>query len=191
MDLSFLDTRTLFLIGHLLGVAFGAGGAFLSDLLFLKAVRDNKISKTEFGFIELGGWCVSIGLGILLVSGALLFSLDPEKYLASSKFLVKMTVVLLLIINGFLLHMIHIPRLKKRIGQALTTPRGKMWKLALIGSGVLSVVSWMTALALGAIKSIPYPYENVFIVYLAVLLFALGFAYLLRDILVPSTKSKR
>lgn len=190
MDFSFIEPRTLFLIGHLLGIAFGAGGAFLSDLLFLKAVRDNKITKTEMGFIELGGYCVTLGLIVLLVSGALLFSLDPEKYLASSKFLVKMTVVTVLIANGFLLHAIHIPRMKKRLNEQLSSTRSPHWKLALIGSGVLSAVSWVSAIILGAFKTIPYGYEAILAVYVGVVIIATAIAFVLRDILLPRSGKK-
>ena len=190
MDFSFIDPRTVYLIGHLLGIAFGAGGAFVSDLLFLKAVRDNKITKTEMGFIEIGGYCVTIGLVVLVVSGAFLFSLDPEKYLASSKFLVKMTVVTILIANGFLLHAVHIPRMKKRLNESLTAHRSKFWKLALIGAGVLSAVSWVSAIILGAFKSIPYEYEAILAVYVGAVIVATAIAYVLRDVLVPHARKK-
>lgn len=185
MDFSFIEPRTVYLIGHLLGIAFGAGGAFVSDLLFLKAVRDNKITKTEMGFIELGGYCVTVGLIVLIISGALLFSLDPDKYLASSKFLVKMTVVTVLIANGFLLHAVHIPRMKKRLNESLTAHRSTHWKFALIGSGVLSAVSWVSAIILGAFKSIPYGYESILGVYVALVILTTVVAFLLRDILLP------
>ncbi len=188
MDFSFIEPRTIYLIGHLLGIAFGAGGAFVSDLLFLKAVRDNKITKTEMGFIELGGYCVTIGLIVLIVSGAFLFSLDPDRYLASSKFLVKMTVVTVLIANGFLLHAIHIPRMKKRLNQPLSSTRSAHWKSALIISGVLSAVSWVSALILGAFKSIPYGYEHILAVYLGLVVVAALVAYLLRDVLLPQSR---
>lgn len=190
MDLSFIEPRTLYLIGHLLGIAFGAGGAFISDLLFLKAVRDNKITKTEMGFIELGGYCVTVGLIVLVISGALLFSLDPERYVASSKFLVKMTVVTVLIANGFLLHAIHIPRMKRRLNEPLSSGRSSRWKLALIGSGVLSAVSWVSAIILGAFKSIPYGYESILGVYVGVIMLSVLIAYTLRDILLPNPRRK-
>lgn len=190
MDFSFIEPRTVFLIGHLLGIAFGAGGAFLSDLLFLKAVQDNKITKTEMGFIELGGYCVTVGLIVLVISGALLFSLDPEKYLASSKFLVKMTVVTILIANGFLLHAIHIPRMKKRLNEPLASARSSHWKLALIGSGVLPAVSWVSAIILGAFKSIPHEYETILGAYVVFVIVAMCIAYMLRDVLLPRTRNR-
>ncbi|MBX9765276.1 hypothetical protein K2X83_01400 [Patescibacteria group bacterium] len=188
MDFSFIEPRTIYLIGHLLGIAFGAGGAFISDLLFLKAVRDNKITKTEMGFIELGGYCVTVGLIVLIISGAFLFSLDPERYLASSKFLTKMTVVTVLIANGFLLHAVHIPRMKKRLNEPLSSVRSGRWKLALIASGVLSAVSWVSAIVLGAFKSIPYEYEVLLGVYVAVVVVGVGVAYMIRDVLLPPKK---
>ena len=191
MDFSFVEPKTLYLIGHLIGIAMGAGGAIISDLLFLKAARDGKITKTEMGFIELGGYAVTFGLLLLIVSGGLLFSLDAARYLASSKFLVKMTVVAVLIANGILLHAVHIPRLKRTVGKEIATPKNKRWKIILIASGALSAVSWVSAVILGAFKSIPHPYESILGVYLGTLVLGLVAAYLMRDMLVPSARGRR
>ena len=46
MEWDFINVKTLFLIAHLFGLALGAGGAFISDILFLKSVKDRKITKT-------------------------------------------------------------------------------------------------------------------------------------------------
>ncbi len=185
MDLSFIDAKTLFLIVHLFGIALGAGGAFISDLLFFKSIRDKKITKTEMGFLILGSHCVTVGLCILVISGAGLFSLDPAKYLASSKFLAKMTVVAILALNGIIFHMVHIPRLKRLAAGKISATIFKRYRWQILASGVISLVSWATAIVLGAFKTIPWEYELIISLYVAVLFFGLLVAARFRDIFVP------
>ncbi len=189
MDLSFIQIKTVFLIGHLFGLALGAGGAFISDLLFFKSIKDRVISKTEMGFLTLASHCVTTGLLLLIASGLGMFMLDTERYLASSKFLVKMTVVGIIAVNGILLHFIHIPRLKKHVRHQTALPHEFRYRMLMLGSGVISLVSWASAIVLGAFRSIPLSYEMIFSTYLAVVVSALLVAYTFRDYFVPRLKS--
>ena len=50
----FIEIKTVYTILHLFGIAIGAGGAFASDLIFFKSIKDGKLSNTEFGFMEMG-----------------------------------------------------------------------------------------------------------------------------------------
>src|SRR3989338_4218171 len=96
----FLELKTILLIVHIFGAIVGAGGAFTSDWIFLSSIKDSTINETEIRFIELGSRMVWIGLIILIISGLALFSLAPEQYLASGKFLAKMSIVGILTLNG-------------------------------------------------------------------------------------------
>lgn len=170
----FLDIKTSLIIIHLLGVAFGAGGAFASDLIFFKSIKDHRIPTTELGFIELGGRLVWIGLTILILSGIALVLLDPAGYLTSSKLQVKLTIVGIIFLNGLVFHLSHIPRMRKFAGQHLLASKEFMAKSRLlVASGAVSVVSWTVVIALGAIKSIPYNYLTIFGVYVAIISVAL------------------
>jgi hypothetical protein len=186
MDFSFVEAKTLFLVVHLVGLALGVGGALISDAMFFKSIRDWRISKTEMGFLALGSWSVGIGLGLLILSGLGMFSLDPEKYLASAKFLAKMTIVAVLIVNAFILHNLQIPHLEhiSRNDLSTRTAFAKNRTVFLLG-GVVSVVSWLSALTLGAFRSVPWPYETILEVYLFALVFAFCGAFLIRDRLMP------
>jgi hypothetical protein len=82
--MDFLDTRSLLVIGHVFGVALGAGDAFMSDAMFLKSARDRRFSKTEVGFLKLGNVMVWTGVALLVATGAGLLSLNPERLLTSS-----------------------------------------------------------------------------------------------------------
>src|SRR3989344_4267080 len=125
--LDFIEAKTIYVILHLLGAVIGMGGAFASDAIFFSSVRDGKISDTEMRFIRLGGRMVWVGLAIIIVSGFLLFSLNTERFLNSSKFMAKMTIVAIIVINGAIFHLVHIPRLHKHAGQHLPSSDEFMW----------------------------------------------------------------
>ena len=184
-----MDQKTILIIIHVFGAVIGAGGAYMSDLLFLKAARDEVISKTEIGFLKLGGKIGWFGLFILVLSGTGLFLLDTEKYLASPKFLVKMTIVAVLIINGIIFHATHIPRMARHAGQHFPSSDEFMRKRPLLLlSGCVSIISWSAALILGMLKSIPYSYETTMLLYAAAVGLAFLGAFTLKNKLVPGRK---
>jgi len=181
MLFGFVDLHTTYIIFHLLGVVLGAGGAFVSDAMFLLSIKDGKIFKTEMRFLKLGSSIVWIGLIILIVSGALLFSEDTERYLNSSKFLAKMTIVGIIIINGFVFHRYHIPFLNRRIDASLRSSKIFLKRLPLLMvSGVISMVSWLSALTLGVFKAVPYSYAEIMMLYMFILAAAIIFSFLIR-----------
>jgi len=187
--LHYLDTGTLLGIAHLIGVAVGVGGAIASDLLFFKSIKDGRLSDTEFQFLILTSKMVWAGLIILVISGLGLFALDTEKYLASSKFLVKMVVVGVIVINGFFFHFSHIPRLKKYREMWFTTEPEFMQKRSLLlSSGAISITSWMGALVLGSLKQIPHSFTQGVIAYAIILLLAVCIANRLKNKLIPEAK---
>ena len=168
-----MELSNLFTIFHLLGVALGLGGALMSDSMFLSTLKDMKISRTEMRFLQIGSVMVWIGLIILFISGYLLFSLDPDKYLNSDKFLAKMTVVSIILLNGLFLHISLIPRLRRHIGGHLPSSDEFMRKRPLLfTSGAISLVSWLSALTLGALHKVPWSYVEIMGVYLLILLVA-------------------
>lgn len=181
-----MELKTLLTIIHLLGVTLGAGGAFVSDLLFFKSVHDRKISRAEVHFLQLASITIWTGLAVLVVSGTGLFFLDTEKYLTSSKFLAKMTIVAIIIVNGVIFHTMHIPRIMRHMDQHFPSSDEFMrTRSFLLVSGAVSATSWASALILGALSSVPYSYSTIIAVYGTALLIATLFALLLRDYIVP------
>src|SRR3989344_1355356 len=118
-----MDFKLVYTIVHLIGVALGAGGAYMSDFIFMQSIKDRKITDTEYKFMSLGSRAVwtglflfifsGVGLFLLIVSGIGLFSLDSETYLNSSKFQTKMAIVAILTLNGFYFVFAHIPLIKR------------------------------------------------------------------------------
>ena len=156
---------------HLVGVAIGLGGAFFSDMLFFRSVKNGVLSLPEVRLLHTGGTFVTFGLLILIFSGVALFFQDPARYMDSSKFLAKMVVVAVISFNGAVFHAVHLQTLRRLVGVKLRDSR--IFAKASTGlfiSGAISVASWLSALALGALRSLPYSLAEILYAY-AVILF--------------------
>src|SRR3990167_9338122 len=112
--LSFIDARGWFGLLHLLGIALGAGGAYMSDLMFLFSAKDRVFSASEIKFMKLGSRMVWAGLALLIVSGIALVIIRPEIFLKSEKFWAKITIVGIILINGIIFHLVHLPRMTRQ-----------------------------------------------------------------------------
>jgi len=169
-NMEWIDIKTVYTIAHLLGVAIGAGGAYMSGLMFMSTIKDNKISKREVEFLELGSKMVWGGVGVLLVSGALLVSLNPSAYMTSSKFILKMIIVAVVILNGLIFQKVHSPLLLKSVNKKISTSKTyKKGSRFMYISGAVSIASWTSALVLGALRSIPITVSRGLAIYLAIL----------------------
>lgn len=165
-----IEYHTVLTALHLFGVVVGLGAAFVSDAIFFSSIRDEKVSHTELRFLRLGGRIVSLGLLLIVISGLLLFMQSPAEYLASAKFLAKMTIVAILIANGAVFHLVHIPRFSRHASHHFPSSDEFMRAVPLLlASGVISTVSWLSAFVLGLWRGVPYSYLEIMSVYGAVL----------------------
>lgn len=146
-----------YVVVHLFGVAIGAGGAFVSDALFLRSARDRVLSDDEIKLLNTVGVMVWLGLGLLVLSGIAMFLERPEELLNSVKFIAKMSIVLVIILNGIVFHTYHIPHMKRHVGKHM--PKSSTFKKRsrfMLLSGSISVTSWLCAVLLGALPSVPF-----------------------------------
>lgn len=186
MILDFIEIKTVYLIFHLFGIAIGAGGAFASDLIFFKSIKDGQLSRVEFGFMELGSKMIWTGLAILVISGTLMFFLNPETYMASSKFQLKMLVLAVIILNGLVLHIKFIPKFKAATREGtMNVAEFIRGNPLILVSGVVSMVSWSSAIILGALGSIPYSFWVILPIYLVLVFGGIAVAFLLKPHLFP------
>ena len=173
-----MDQHTLFLILHLFGVAIGAGGAFMTDSTVVTALRDNMFTKNEFAILHRAGLIVFFGLALLIVSGIGLFLDDPERYIASSKFIAKMIIVGVLTVNGFILHGAVLPLLEKHLQTHLLKNKEFRKHIpAVLAVGAVSSTSWAFAIVLGALRSIPITVVQMLLVWVVAtfLAYTVGF----------------
>lgn len=184
-----MDIQTIAGVAHLFGVALGAGGAYLSDMMFFSSVRDEKISGTEMRFLKLGSFAVWIGLFILIVSGLVLTFLNPERTIGSEKFWAKMTIVAVIIVNGLIFKHYHLPHLHKHIGLHFPSSAEFVRRIPLLLiSGAISGVSWSAALILGALRRLPYGYWEIMSAYLALVVLTIFFVIVFKKKLIAHPK---
>lgn len=179
--LDFLDFKTTYLIGHIFGAIIGAGGAFASDAMFFSTIKDGRITRQELRFMKLGGKLVWSGLALLIISGVLLVLTDPNRYLASDKFLAKLLIVGVIIINGLIFHLIHIPHIHDHLGLKFAESPTFIKKAPLlIASGAISMISWIFTVILGMLRNVPHSFFEIVGVYVLIVITAVSGAILIR-----------
>ena len=167
-----MDLHTILLIGHIVGVALGAGGATTSDFLFLSVLRNGRIERAEFRLLKVASGIVIGGLMLLTATGMGLVILNGT---VSHRFFAKMAIVFIAALNGALLHAKLFPLLQQSAQkQQLFHLNGiaqKLPRLAVFGA--VSAVSWYAALILGAWRSLTLGVAQILTGYVAILLFTM------------------
>ncbi|MAF81233.1 hypothetical protein CL628_04445 [bacterium] len=172
--LEFIDLRIVFRAVHIAGFVVAAGAALFSDLLFMTATKDGKINDDEFGLLKHASTMVWTGLFLAIPSGVGLFSLAPDVYLNNTTFLAKITIFVILLANGVFFHVYHLPEIKSVLGRKVFTPRNTVVRnRQLVGSGVVSMVSWFFVLLLGAMIAVPFGYWMIALAYIGAILVGL------------------
>jgi hypothetical protein len=162
-----IDYKTPLQLVHLLGVMIALSGAVMSDTTFFDSVEDSTITSDEIRHIKRSGRIVICGLSIIIISGVFIFLSDVDKYIHSAKFLAKMSIVAILTANGFLFHLRHIPWLSRVVGTDIRTqPDFRNKRVELILSGAVSIASWISAVVLGTLASLPLSFVTIMTVYI-------------------------
>ncbi len=168
IELFFLNNKPLFTVLHVLCVVFGMGAALMSDVLFNFYAKDKELSETEVGTLSLLSKIVLWSLPLIILSGLAIFMSDIQKYTHSVKFLVKMTIMCVLIINGIILEKYIWSHLLKK--KFFTAHSEKWFRQVSFICGMISVVSWIFICTLGVLDKIALSYEILFGIYLGILL---------------------
>lgn len=145
--------RFLIIIFHIIGAIFGVGAATVNDVFFFKFLADFKIEKTEAATMHSLSEIIWVGLTLLLATWIMLYLSDPNTYISSDKFIAKMVIVGILIINGVFLTLHLTPRLTDLDFTTSLRHTTNMKYLA-FASGIVSLTGWYTALVLGRLPSL-------------------------------------
>lgn len=166
VSLFFAEYKQVSIGVHVLAVVVGMGSALFSDALFNRFIADFKIDKLEHHLFSVLSKIIWISLFVMLVSGTAIFMSDVASYSGSDKFLAKMTVVLLIILNGFFFKICIDPSLRK-IDFSDTNKQHKYVKLRRLSFafGAVSVVSWLFACGLALYKGSHFSYSTIMLVY--------------------------
>jgi hypothetical protein len=165
----FQDIKIPATIVHVLSVVLGMGGALVSDFLFSFFSKDKSLNKTEIATLSVLSTVVLYGLGLIILSGITIFLSDVTRYMNSDKFLAKMTILLILCINGYLLNKYVWPHLLNKKFFVARSERN-IRRIAFV-CGAVSVISWLSVCALGVVDSLPIPYIYIMGIYLGIIFF--------------------
>lgn len=185
--------RTSLRLIHFVGLVLGLGGALFLDLM-LSRYRRMIVNAELLGHVEWISRFVASGLLLLWISGLgflLLYRVaEPEK-LMNPKIWAKVTIVSILTINGVAIHRFVLPVVRQQIGSTLLTGIRPGTKAALVGCGVISIVSWSVPVVLGAAPQLNFvvPCVAILAVYVMLLIqaFFIG-TLLMRDGHSPAAK---
>jgi hypothetical protein len=182
--ISLLEAGERYLWGiHLLGVVFGLGAATVTDVMFFKFLHNFRIVPREQELMKTLSKIVWVGIALLLISGILLFIPRAETFLASERFLMKMTAVGVIIVNGLFLNFWIQPQawrisfVDPGSGEAPSSPelkrREKVRRVAFALGGI-SFVSWYTAFVLAVLNMLAMDYVWMLLAFLGLTALAVG-----------------
>jgi hypothetical protein len=126
---------TLVLFGHIAALVFAGGLAVTLDRGTLRAARGTpEVRARQLDELALAHRLVVSGLALSFFTGVLLFAADVETYFSSWIYWTKMTLVVLLLTNGFIMTRIE-QRIRSSSGSAA------VWK-KLRWTALASLVLW-------------------------------------------------
>lgn len=179
-----IDTYTLLVIGHIVGVALGVGGATASDVIFLRGVTSGVLDRSTLRILKTMSVLVWTGLAILIVSGiGFLLLTHAERptlgLIPSEKVAAKLSIVGILTLNGLVFATVIQPLLEHWEGKTITAKLIRPHLTLILTCGAISVTSWYATLILGAIGKVDVTYGFVMGLYGIVLLGVIAGAQLL------------
>jgi len=168
--------QPILVIAHIIGAAIGVGGATMSDLLFFRSMKNRIITTDQFHLLKVASTVVFGGMGLVVLSGVWLLFLSPD-LLEVPRVQAKLTAVLVLMLNGFVLHSVLLKFLEKNLDSPLRQRglRSRQWIFA--ASGSASIVSWYAAFVLASVDDLALSYPALLGIYLGVVTAATVAAY--------------
>jgi hypothetical protein len=166
--------KTLIIYVHLISACVAVGILLMQDLALAKT-RGNALSMQGIEELKRAANIILVSLSALWISGLVLMLIgyleNPSEYLLNQKLWAKFTVVIILTINGFILHRFSFPRVVSHSG---ISGLGHIEKTLVVLSGCTSTVSWLFACYLGVARPWNYTVEYSYIMFLYLGLIALA-----------------
>ena len=136
---------------HLAGLLFAGGFAIAADRATFRALRgtpdDRLVLLREVGDVHRP---VLIGLSVLFVSGVTLATADVETFGKSPVFLVKMTLVALLLVNGLMLERTESALRESSMSVSGSASDKPLWN-KLRRTAIASIALWTSIVLAGTI----------------------------------------
>jgi uncharacterized membrane protein len=169
--------RTPILVVHGLAGAVAVGATVVTDSLFFRFLKDYKITQKEKEIMDGISSIIWVALGVLILTGFGIFIPQSAFYLASAKFMAKVSIVAVIFLNGILLNLYLSPNLIRIVfyeKDRIATPSVRVARRIAYASGVVSIISWCVVFVLGSLKSIYFSYEQAMFFYGTVIFFAIA-----------------
>lgn len=173
-----MELKTVFLLGHLAGLALGLGGVTVLDLYLLRFLRGASVRAADLDLVRFVARLVSFGLVLLWASGLGFIAeywVTSPHLLMNGKLQAKILIVLLLTANGLLLHAQVLPMFARSLGRGLLEGLTRRHRILALGCAAISVTGWYAAFFLGALRELNFAAPPV--VFLATYVLALGLVY--------------
>ncbi|SFR45110.1 hypothetical protein SAMN05216203_0429 [Marinobacter daqiaonensis] len=175
MELLPVETlKTALIAGHLLGLAFGVGGALTLDIIAFRYFYLDRITPEKLVLFHFIARLVTVGLVILWITGLaflwLYWQHQPE-LLGNPKVWAKVTIVVVLTVNGYFLHHKVFPILDRNLGRYLFYRVNVDEKAMMFTFSSISIISWGFPLVLGIARSLNFTtgVENILAFYFLML----------------------
>lgn len=175
----FTQNKNILIIIHAMSVVVGMGSAIISDILFTFYSQDKVLNPQERKTLDILSMTIWASLFAIVLSGIAIFFTNPNEYLVSQKFMTKIFIVLVIILNGLFLSKFMSPHFKDR-GLLTNKSKKSLRQLAFAG-GAVSLASWVIVFILGSIRSIPYTFGQAIAYYFAILLIGIIFSLLVEN----------
>ena len=175
MDLPSVETlKTLFIAGHLVGLALGVGGALTLDIIAFRYFYLERITREKLVLFHFIARLVSTGLFILWVTGLAFLWISWQyqpQLLGNPKIWAKLVIVVVLTVNGHFLHHKVFPILDRNLGHQMFHRVTVDEKAMMFTFSSISIISWGFPLVLGIARSLNFNtgMENILAFYFLML----------------------
>lgn len=185
-----VEYNTYLTMLHLLGFAIGVGAATISDVLFLRFLKDFRITKDEKDILQIMSQIIWFALLIIIVSSIGRYMAQSGMLLQKDPFVAKMIVLAVIFVNGIILNLTIMPKLISIAWKPENLNVKKIVSLSNLAfaTGAISIVSWYTALFLGFLENISYSFNQLVSIYGGALLVAIVVSQVVRKMVLCTTK---
>jgi len=160
---------------HILGLVLGFGGALILDMMIFHFLRNFKISTREAVIMHLISQMIVLGLILLIVSGIALVFTDLDRYLQNPRFLMKMTGVFFVLVNGVVLNLYVAPKMEMISLREEDRKENQTLVNVSFIVGAISFISWFSVFVLAMINVLEaFSYGTLLLMYLILLALAIG-----------------
>jgi uncharacterized membrane protein len=163
-----VEYRNIILALHIFGTTLGLGGAIVTDLMFMRFLKDYRVSPEEKGILDNLSMVIWAGIGLLILTGVSLLWPYKTAFLQSPVYQVKLITVAVIFVNGLILNFYVSPKLTSIVFNepgANPPAVNRVRKLSPIFGGI-SIISWTYTFFLGSMSSsLDYPFGVLFGIY--------------------------